>query len=57
MQAGTLHDYVMYGDRASNAVFYELTRYTPDTATSSHHRDHVVPPEGTAAGDAAARMP
>jgi GNAT superfamily N-acetyltransferase/RimJ/RimL family protein N-acetyltransferase len=53
VQAGTLHDYVMYGDRGGNAVFYELTRSAPDTPAPPQHGNHAAQPEGKAGGDSA----
>ncbi len=50
VQSGTLHEYVMYGDRAGNAVFYELTRVAPDETISPEHRERAAQPEGQPAG-------
>jgi RimJ/RimL family protein N-acetyltransferase/GNAT superfamily N-acetyltransferase len=42
VQSGLLHDYVLYGARRANAVFYELTRDEPEAA--------MPPPTKHAAG-------
>ena len=50
IQAGTLHDYVMYGDRGSNAVFYELTRSTPESRPAQQ-REQAPQVDNAADGD------
>jgi hypothetical protein len=50
MQAGILHDYVLFDNRGANAVFYELTRAAPEAEAIKSHESAATQPNEAQSG-------